>query len=270
MVRKILSFGFRVVVGGLAAAGLVALLLAGLIATPLHHPPELPSISEARKFVDLSNLQVLQRYGGSDGTALAYRHYRPVQASTDRIAIVVHGSSGSSGGTIHALSSALMERGVQTYAVDVRGHGASGTRGDIGYVGQLEDDLANLVAVVRQDNPTAPLTLIGHSSGGGFSIARFCSRPIWVTMHRPTSRTAAGRARTFRGSSDCWRLPSSESPAATTCRWWPSRCRPVPRTGWWQPTAKDCAAISAPILTSAPIWLPSADRSLCFPAVLTN
>ncbi|MBC7583269.1 MAG: alpha/beta fold hydrolase [Tardiphaga sp.] len=170
MVRKILSFGVRVVVRGLAAAGLVALLLAGLIATPLHHPPELPSISEARKFVDLSNLPVLQRYAGSDGTALAYRHYRPVQASTDRIAIVVHGSSGSSGGTIHALSSALMERGVQTYAVDIRGHGASGTRGDIGYVGQLEDDLANLVAVVRQDNPTAPLTLIGHSSGGGFAL----------------------------------------------------------------------------------------------------
>jgi alpha-beta hydrolase superfamily lysophospholipase len=177
MVRQIFSFGFRVVRWGLAAAGLVALVLTGLIATPLRQPPELPSISASRKLVDMSNLPALQRYEGSDGTALAYRHYTPAQPATDRIAIVVHGSSGSSGGTIHALSSALMQRGVQTYAVDIRGHGASGMRGDIGYVGQLEDDLARLVGVIRQDNPAAPLTLIGHSSGGGFAL-RIAGSPI--------------------------------------------------------------------------------------------
>ena len=35
--------------------------------------------------------------------------------------------------------------GCETYAVDIRGHGGSGTRGDITYIGQLEDDLADLV-----------------------------------------------------------------------------------------------------------------------------
>ena len=73
--------------------------------------------------------------------------------ATGRAAIVVHGSSGSSGGTIHALSGGLAARGVETWAVDIRGHGASGTRGDIGYVGQLEDDLADFVAVVRKTAP---------------------------------------------------------------------------------------------------------------------
>jgi pimeloyl-ACP methyl ester carboxylesterase len=66
---------------------------------------------------------------------------------------------------------------VEAWAVDIRGHGASGTRGDIAYVGQLEDDLADFVAVVRKTTPTAPLTLIGHSAGGGFAL-RVASSPI--------------------------------------------------------------------------------------------
>jgi alpha-beta hydrolase superfamily lysophospholipase len=89
----------------------------------------------------------------------------------------VHGSSGSSRGAIHVLSTALAERGVQTFAVDIRGHGSSGTRGDIRYLGQLEDDLADLVGEIRKTNPAAPLTLIGHSSGGGFAL-RVAGSPI--------------------------------------------------------------------------------------------
>jgi alpha-beta hydrolase superfamily lysophospholipase len=177
MVATISSFAFRLVRWGLAATGVATLILVALIATPLRQPPELASISEARKLVDYASMPALQRFEGHDGTALAYRQYRPAQPATDRIAIVIHGSSGSSGGTIHALSSALVQRGVQTYAIDIRGHGSSGTRGDIGYIGQLEDDLANLVAIVRKDNPTAPLTLIGHSSGGGFAL-RVAGSPI--------------------------------------------------------------------------------------------
>jgi pimeloyl-ACP methyl ester carboxylesterase len=61
--------------------------------------------------------------------------------------------------------------------VDIRGHGSSGTRGDISYLGQLEDDLADLVAEIRKSNPAALLTLIGHSSGGGFAL-RVAGSPI--------------------------------------------------------------------------------------------
>jgi hypothetical protein len=269
MFRAIFSFGFRLILWGLAAAGLVALLLLGLIATPVPHPPELASISEARKLVDYANLPALQRFEGGDGTALAYRHYRPAQAATDRIAIVVHGSSGSSGGTIHALSSALLQRGVQTYAVDIRGHGSSGTRGDIGYIGQLEEDLANLVAVIRKDNPTAPLTQAPRSRI--CSTAPSCWRPTSATTRRPTSRVAAaGRARISRASSDCWRSASLASTVATTCRWWPSLCRRIPRAGWFRPIAKDCATISAPIAISAPTWPRPASRSRCFRGRMTN
>jgi pimeloyl-ACP methyl ester carboxylesterase len=118
----------------------------------------------------MSTLPVIERFQARDGTALGFRHYAAIGPSTGRAAIVVHGSSGSSGNTIHALSWALAQHGVESYAIDIRGHGVSGTRGDIAYVGQLEDDLADFVAEIRKTNPAVPLTLIGHSAGGGFAL----------------------------------------------------------------------------------------------------
>jgi alpha-beta hydrolase superfamily lysophospholipase len=160
-----------------SAVGAAALVLAAMIATPLVAPPELRSVSEARGAVDMSDLPAIERFQARDGTSLGFRHYAATGPATGRAAIVIHGSSGSSGTTIHALSAALAAHGVETYAVDIRGHGASGSRGDIGYVGQLEDDLADFVAVVRTTTPTAPLTLIGHSAGGGFAL-RVAASPI--------------------------------------------------------------------------------------------
>src|SRR3954469_12377093 len=161
----------------LAVTGLAALLLGAMLAWPIQQPPELTSISSARKSIDFSTLPPVARFQARDGTDLAYRHYPAHAPAAGRIAVVVHGSSGSSRGAIHALSVALAERGVQTFSVDIRGHGSSGTRGDIRYVGQLEDDLADLVGEIRKNNPAAPLTLIGHSSGGGFAL-RVAGSPI--------------------------------------------------------------------------------------------
>jgi alpha-beta hydrolase superfamily lysophospholipase len=177
MVTTIVSGGFKAAFWGLAVAGFASLLLLGLIAWPIHQPPELKSISAYRNSIDFSALPELTRFQARDGSALAYRHYPAQAPSTGRIAVVVHGSSGSSWGAVHALSLALATRGVQTYAVDIRGHGASGNRGDIAYLGQLEDDMADLVSEIRKTNPTAPLTLLGHSSGGGFAL-RIAASPI--------------------------------------------------------------------------------------------
>jgi pimeloyl-ACP methyl ester carboxylesterase len=177
MIATLLSGAFKIAIWGLAATGLIALVLAALISTPVPKAPELASISAARKSVDFSALPALERFQARDGSVLGFRHYPASGLKVERTAIVVHGSSGSSGTTIHALSSALAARGVETFAVDIRGHGASGTRGDIGYIGQLEDDLADFVAVVRNTTPSAPLTLIGHSSGGGFAL-RIAGSPI--------------------------------------------------------------------------------------------
>ena len=176
MMAMIVS-GFKAAIWSLAFVGLATLALGALIASPIRHPPELTSISEARKIIDFSTLPALSRFAARDGTELAYRHYSAQGPATGRIAVVVHGSSGSSRGAMHALSFALAARGVQTYAVDIRGHGGSGNRGDISYLGQLEDDMADLVGEIRKSNPDAPLTLVGHSSGGGFAL-RIAASPI--------------------------------------------------------------------------------------------
>ncbi|MDN3276738.1 alpha/beta fold hydrolase [Frankia sp. RB7] len=162
---------------GLCAVGAVALVFTAMIATPLERPPELRSVSDSRKGVDMSTLPALERFQARDGTWLGYRHYAAGGTNAGRGAIFIHGSSGSSGTINHALSSAISAHGVETWALDMRGHGASGTRGDIGYVGQLEDDLVDFVAHVRKSGPDLPLTLVGHSAGGGFSL-RVAATPI--------------------------------------------------------------------------------------------
>jgi alpha-beta hydrolase superfamily lysophospholipase len=176
-VGKICSGAFKFTLWGLAAVALSALVLGAMIATPLSRPPELRSISQARGTVDMSTLPAVERFQARDGTALGFRHYSAVGVPSGRVAIVVHGSSGSSANNIHALSWRLAQHGVETYGLDIRGHGVSGTRGDIGYLGQLEDDMADFIAELRKTNPAAPLTLVGHSAGGGFAL-RIAGSPI--------------------------------------------------------------------------------------------
>jgi alpha-beta hydrolase superfamily lysophospholipase len=177
MIGTIVSVGFKAPVWSLAVVGFAGLALAGMIAWPLRQPPELTSISESRKWMDFNTLPAVNRFQARDGTVLAYRHYPAQGAPVGRIAILVHGSSGSSRSAIQALSHALAARGVENYAVDIRGHGESGTRGDIRYYGQLEDDMADFVAEIRKVHAAEPLTLIGHSAGGGF-VLRVAASPI--------------------------------------------------------------------------------------------
>jgi alpha-beta hydrolase superfamily lysophospholipase len=202
MITTIVSGGLKAVVWGLAIIGFAGLVLGALIASPLRRPPELASISTTARAVDRSTMPGIERFQARDGTVLGYRHYPTATPSGAPIAIVVHGSSGSSV-AVHALAKGLAEHGVETYAPDIRGHGASGTRGDIVYLGQLEDDLADFVAMIRKTSPAAPLTLIGHSSGGGFalrvagsSLQNLFQRTVllapYLGYNAPSSRQDAG------------------------------------------------------------------------------
>jgi alpha-beta hydrolase superfamily lysophospholipase len=110
----------------------------------------------------------LSYFAARDGTQLAYRVYAG-SASGRRVAVLVHGSSGDSH-AMHGVAQALVAQGITAYALDMRGHGASGRRGDLDYVGQLDDDLADLMALLRARHADAQVSLIGHSSGGGFAL----------------------------------------------------------------------------------------------------
>ena len=68
------------------------------------------------------------------------------------------------------MAKALSAAGFATYVLDIRGHGGSGRKGQIAYIGQLEDDLTDFMHAV---SPSAPATLAGFSSGGGFAVRDF-------------------------------------------------------------------------------------------------
>jgi len=167
-------------------------------------PPPMPSI-DGKAAVDEARepLPPLSRFTARDGTALAYRAYRPpVPAAGAPVAVLIHGSTGSSA-NMNILANALAARGVPAYSPDIRGHGASGQRGDIDHIGQLEDDLTDLVAMIHRDYPGAPIVLAGHSSGGGFVLrvaaepqgrqfSRFVLLAPYLGAGRPTTQPEAG------------------------------------------------------------------------------
>jgi len=153
-----------------AFAGLIVVVLGGLggvlaFDAPAK-PPPLGSISEPFAGVDFSDLPTVQTYTARDGTKLGYRVY---EGSGAQVVVLIHGSSDDGAG-MHPLAKALRDSGASVYVPVVRGHGNFGRNGDIDYIGQLEDDLADFVAVLRPLHPNASFSLIGFSSGGGFVL----------------------------------------------------------------------------------------------------
>lgn len=104
-----------------------------------------------------------------DGTRLWYRHY---PSESDTVLILVHGS-GTDSKYLSSFAQALADSGIAAvYTPDVRGHGPSPVkRGDIDYIEQLEDDLADLISHVRATSDSLEKLVIGgHSSGGGLAV----------------------------------------------------------------------------------------------------
>jgi pimeloyl-ACP methyl ester carboxylesterase len=188
-----------------AAAGIAGLALAAALATPPRSPPPLASIHDGAMAIDRMGIPELSWFQARDGTWLAYRLYPSANGAKDRLAILAHGSSASSD-EMHIVARALARSGVVAVAIDARGHGASGTRGDIAYLGQLDDDLADLVAHLRESYPDAKLDLIGHSAGGGFTMRiagealggafdRFVALSPYLGYRAPTNRPNEGAGR---------------------------------------------------------------------------
>ncbi len=160
-------------------------------------------------FFDYSSLPQLNRFIARDGTQLPYRLY---PARSDKVLILLHVSGWHSRYFLPLAEFISAEGLSQVYTPDLRGHGATPVRrGDVDYIGQFEDDLADLIAIVRQDKPKAMLIVGGHSSGGGLTI-RFAGSPYgeqanayflmapFLKHNAPTMRpNSGGWARPYTG-----------------------------------------------------------------------
>jgi alpha-beta hydrolase superfamily lysophospholipase len=171
----------RILPGVLISLLVYAAVVAGLVVFGTAKPPAAaPAITEPFASIDVQNLPGLRRYQARDGAALSYREY---DATGTQMAVLIHGSAGSSV-DMHPLALALQKIGVSVLVPDIRGHGANRPHGDIHYVGQLDDDLADFIALQKPDHPNSKWTLLGFSSGAAFALRISAEAPLGRTMDR--------------------------------------------------------------------------------------
>ncbi|HVY50525.1 MAG TPA: lysophospholipase [Devosia sp.] len=110
-----------------------------------------------------------QRLDGPEGLKLAYRKWLP--AGSPRAAIVIVPGFNSHSGLYNWAAHQLVGLGIATYAIDLRGRGASD--GERFYVASIDDyakDIDVLMRLVRSELAGRPVFLLGHSAGGVTSV----------------------------------------------------------------------------------------------------
>jgi non-heme chloroperoxidase len=183
-------------IGILAAVAALAIAFGGP-----SYPPPMSSINNPFKNLDYSDMPAASHFVARDRTTLAFRAYPTTDGANQGSVVLVHGSSARSS-SMHVLAKAFTAAAYTAYALDIRGHGESGTKGYIAYVGQLEDDLEDFVRSVK---PAQPATLAGFSSGGGF-VLRFAgsARQRLFSSYLLLSPFISQDAPTYRPNSGGW------------------------------------------------------------------
>ncbi len=109
----------------------------------------------------------------ADGTMLIGRHWPLDKPNADQPAAVmalVHGF-GEHCGRYELMATYLNAKNIAVVGLDLRGHGRSpGARGVIKSYDDFRGDLAALLDQTREFYPDTPLTLYGHSMGGGLVL----------------------------------------------------------------------------------------------------
>ncbi len=166
----------RIAISLLTTCVIYALICLVLIYWPIPGKKEIKnydysSIEKNAKSSELGNKQWIKT---RDGCELFSRIYK---SENKDILILIHGS-GSESRYLASLANSISESNIATVLTpDLRGHGEnSGKRGDIDYIGQLENDMEDLIKYSRQSLGAKQIILAGHSSGGGF-VLRFIGNP---------------------------------------------------------------------------------------------
>ena len=188
-----------IIVSILIYLGIAAILIIFGKLRSVHPQEENPVFVELLR--DYSGIPPLQTFLARDGASLHFRHY---PACASKVLILLHGSGWHSR-YFYPLASHISTHDLAAvYTPDLRGHGAHPQhRGDIAYMDQLQDDLADLIEVVRHRHPGARVIVGGHSSGGGLAIRFAGTSPgaevdgylllsPWLQYNAPTVRPNAG------------------------------------------------------------------------------
>jgi alpha-beta hydrolase superfamily lysophospholipase len=130
------------------------------------NPPPMTSINDPFKSIQFSDVPSPSHFTARDQSKLTYYTYPAAPNPSKGSIVLVHGSSANAR-SMHVMAKAYAASGYTAYALDIRGHGDSGERGKIAYVGQLEDDLEDFLISAKVQKP---ITLAGFSSGGGFAL----------------------------------------------------------------------------------------------------
>ena len=109
-----------------------------------------------------------------DGYELFSRIYK---SQSKDVMILIHGSGSESRYLSEIAHEIASKNSATVITPDVRGHGRNkGRRGDIDFIGQLENDIEDLIQFSRKKLYANKIILAGHSSGGGF-VLRYIGNP---------------------------------------------------------------------------------------------
>lgn len=90
---------------------------------------------------------------------------------SDNTIILIHGVAST--GYLYNKTAGLLQEATQAevFAIDLRGHGKSeGKDGDVDYINQYADDLADIIKTIRKQKPKGKIIIAGHSMGGGVAL----------------------------------------------------------------------------------------------------
>ena len=100
-------------------------------------------------------------------------------SAPEGVVVIAHGAA-EHAGRYARFAGALVEQGLEAWALDHRGHGKSPGPKGLGDTGRggwdgLVADIAQVVGEAAQANPNTPVALFGHSMGA-FAAQHFCTK----------------------------------------------------------------------------------------------
>ncbi|HUG29093.1 MAG TPA: lysophospholipase [Candidatus Limnocylindria bacterium] len=136
----------------------------------------------------IENPAEVEHVTARDGTTILVRHWSVAQGEPWASILLVHGLAEHSGRYQH-VGAQLAGAGIDSFALDLRGFGASGgPRAWVERWSQLHDDVEERVVAIRSIAPGRPLVLYGHSVGGLIALGYVLdgrSRPDLLVVSAP-------------------------------------------------------------------------------------